>query len=56
MKFFRSPMGLRVGTVSPIAGANGGESGTLPMNQTGDIVPVKSREKSRRTRRKMNVR
>jgi hypothetical protein len=55
MKFFRSPMSLRVRTVSPVTGANWGESGTLPMNQTGDIIPGKSWEKIMRTRRKMNV-
>jgi len=55
MKFFGSPMSLLVGTVSPVTGANGGGSGTLPMNQAGDIIPGKSREKSKRTRRKMNV-
>jgi hypothetical protein len=56
MKFFGSPMGLRIGTVSPVTGANGGESGTLPMNQTGNIIMGKNQEKSRGTRRKMNVR
>jgi hypothetical protein len=56
MKFLGSPMSLRIGTVSPVTGANGGESGTLPMNQTGNIIMGKNREKSRGTRRKMNVR
>jgi hypothetical protein len=55
MKFFGSPMSLRVGTISPVTGANWGERGTLPMNQTGDIIPGKSREKSKRTRRKMTI-
>jgi len=56
MKFFGCPMSLRVGTVSPVTGTNGGESGTLPLNQTGDIIPEKSRKKSKGTRRKRDVR
>jgi hypothetical protein len=56
MKVFGSPMSLRVGTVSPITGANGGKRRTLTMNQTGDVIPGKSREKSKRTRGKMTVR
>jgi hypothetical protein len=56
MKFFGSPMSLCIGTVSLVTGANGGESGTLPMNQTSNIIMGKNREKSRGTRRKMNVR
>jgi ABC-type hemin transport system ATPase subunit len=56
MKFFGCPMSLRVGTISPVTGTNGGESGTLLMNQTGDIIPGKSRKKSKRTRRKKDVR
>jgi hypothetical protein len=56
MKFFGCPMSLRVGTISPVTGTNGGEGGTLPMNQAGDIIPGKSRKKSKRTRRKKDVR
>ena len=54
MKFFRSPMSLCVGTISPITRANRGKKGTLAMNQSGNIIPGECGKESRRTRRKVS--
>jgi hypothetical protein len=39
MEFFRGPMGLHVGTVSPITRANGWKGRPLMANQASDVIP-----------------
>ncbi len=42
-------MGLRIGTVSPITGANGWKGRPLMVNQASDVVPRQSQKESRRS-------
>jgi hypothetical protein len=53
MKFFGGPMGLRVGTISPITRANGWKRRTLAMNQLGNIIPRQCQKEGRRTKSQM---
>jgi hypothetical protein len=55
MYFFGGPMGLCIGTVSPITGANGWKGRPLMVNQVSDVIPRQSQKESRRIRRQVRI-